>query len=287
MKHRLRERVRKTIRDAFYVHAVVEDVHGGSATVRLANGRGARLTNLPVDGERVEVGQRVIVSYTSGDKPVVLPVLETSVEELSIEPGSMVPKKPIVKDDDVSCYVYQDWWQLDPYQFDETDGVLHTFKFGGNGYATPNYYGWDIYPYPDPINWVYDNADFINKGPYYVEYITVPFTGKYLVTVAMNPYIGQDGENATFEMHLRKNGTIFAEYCSVGGKGDDDQSIHFRAFDQFSQGDRVSLTYYWDTDWREPIGFTSEPNTIWYNSGNWYWKQWLTMNYWPGTGTGG
>lgn len=282
MKHLLRQKVRKTIRNAMFVRAHVEAVHGGLATVRIGNVKGPRLTNLPVDGDEVSVGQQAMVSYTSGQQPVVLPILEAPIEELTTEPSVMSKKPPETEDNDVSCWANQDWWPLET-QYNEDNGILHTFKFGGNGWAIPGYTGWDIYPYPDPINWEYDNADFVNKAPYYVEYLTVPMDGKYLVTVSMNPYIIQDGEAATFEMHLRKNGTIFAEYCGVGGHADDDQGIHFYAFDEFAQGDRVALTYYWDVDWHEWIGTTSDPNTTWYNSGNWWFKQWVTMNLWPGT----
>jgi hypothetical protein len=242
----LRQKARDAIRRGLYVNAVVEDTHGNVATVRLGNNTGQRLTNLQVVGDAVTAGQKVVVDYSSGPPPVVHPILVAPVEEIELLPGGMTPRPPQTKDDDVSCLANQDWWPLET-QYNERSNLLHYFKFGGNGYAIPAYWDWEDIPYPDPVNWEYDNANFVNKGDYSSTELTIPISGKYLVTVSMNAYITQVGHAATYEMHLRKNGTVIAEWGGVGQELDDDQATHFHAFDEFVagisiQGDVVKST---------------------------------------------
>lgn len=67
-----RRSIRQTIRTGHTVHATVEELHYGYATVRL--NEGARLTNLQVTGGAVSVGDTVIVDYASGTPPVVRPI---------------------------------------------------------------------------------------------------------------------------------------------------------------------------------------------------------------------
>jgi hypothetical protein len=279
MSLNIRQSAREAIRRGLYVSAVVEDTHGNTATVRLGDESGQRLTNLRVVGDTVSVGQKVVVDYSSGPPPTVHPVLEAPVETLDLDPGTMIGKPPEDKDEDVSVWANTDWFPLE-IQYNQRSNLLHQFHFGGNGYAIPEYHGWEDHPYPDPINWEYDNAEFVDKSKYVSYELTVPVTGKYLVTVSMNAYIAQDGHAATYEMHLRRNGAIIAEWGGVGQEYDDDQATHFHAFDEFAAGDKVKVTYRWYVDDREA---TVGGDTIWWNSGNWHFHQWVSMNLWPGT----
>jgi hypothetical protein len=279
----IRQKAREAIRRGLYVNAVVEATNGNLATVRLGNTSGQRLTNLRVVGDAVSVGQAVVVDYSSGPPPTVHPVLEAPIEALDIEPGRMVNRPPEEKDEDVSCWANTDWFPME-IQYNQRAQLLHEFHFGGNGYAIPAYWDWEGAPYPDPINWEYDNAGFVDKSRYISYELTVPVTGKYLVTVSMNAYILQDGHFSTYEMHLRRNGDIIAEWGGIGQEYDDDQATHFHAFDEFTAGDKVKVTYRWFNDWREVKGQAAGgKDSIWWNSGNWSYHQWVTMNLWPGT----
>ena len=96
----LRRTVRQTHRSGSYVPAVVESISLGYATVRLSPS-GARLTNLPVFGAAVSVGDRVYVDYTAGVQPSVrkagtmdlsdLEAIDLTVAELDVTPTIIDP----------------------------------------------------------------------------------------------------------------------------------------------------------------------------------------------------
>lgn len=119
----LRRSIRKAIQRGGTVHATVEAYHLGYATVRLAD-KGARLTNLSTQGAVVKAGDKVIVDYSAGVRPVVRPLFipEYEPEELEIDQG----KEVIYNDDDWSCAVTVwigqgyglDPWGNDPNPFD-------------------------------------------------------------------------------------------------------------------------------------------------------------------------
>ncbi len=70
----LRRPIRLQVETPSKVYATVDEVSPfGTATVRLAT-NGARLTNLPVHGQTVVAGQRVVVDYSSEGKPYVRPL---------------------------------------------------------------------------------------------------------------------------------------------------------------------------------------------------------------------
>lgn len=94
--------VRNTARFGSMIHATVESVALGQATVRLANSN-ARLTNLPIVGSSVIVGQPVVVEMATEGHPFVRPIT-VSAEEITLEKldateeetdGTVFPKKPI------------------------------------------------------------------------------------------------------------------------------------------------------------------------------------------------
>ena len=82
----LRRPIRQTHKSGVYVNAVVEEVHHGYATVRLASS-GARMTGLSVLGGAVIDGDQVIVDYSAGTPPVVRPIT-TPYEDDSSLPDS-------------------------------------------------------------------------------------------------------------------------------------------------------------------------------------------------------
>jgi hypothetical protein len=222
----------------------------------------------------------VKVDYSSGNPPVVLSALQAEVVERVIPPSSGAGKVSTKADYDTSCHVFQDWWPLET-QFDEEPRDWYVFKFGGNGWAIPGYTGWDIWPYPDPIHWEYDNAEFINKDDYYTEEIRAPTTGKYLITAQMNPY-DMVTHAETMEFRLKKNGTIFAEKCFGCGFNSIQTNRNMYALyvmEELDAGDLITMEYYWTYDNSQ----MSRADSTWNNSGNWSDRQFVTLNLWPGT----
>ena len=277
---RLRKAGRDAVRKGIYTFGIVESIHNGLVTVRLGNIKGPRLTNLRLIGETVEEGQQVKVDYSAGTPPTVLSSLQSEVVELVIEESSGAAKISTVKDLDTSCHVFQDWWPLET-QYNEEPRNWFVFKFGGNGWAIPGYTGWDVWPYPDPIHWEYDNAEFIDKIEYYVEQVSIPVTGKYLVTAQMNPYDTTRLSEA-FEFRLKKNGTIFAEksFCPAFNAVASNQNMYaLHVLEEFDAGDVIAMEYYWTYD----NAWESLADATWNNSGNWSDRQFLTLNLWPGT----
>ena len=216
---KLRQKARAAVRSGLHGFGVVESFHNGLVTVRLGNSSGQRLTNLRLIGETVEPGQKVRLDYSSGNPPVVLSEMQMPevVQEIPPSSGAGIPE--VTVDDDVSCHVFQDWWPLET-QFNEGPAEWHLFKFGGNGWAIPTYTGWDVYPYPDPIHWEYDNAKFVDKSQYYTTYLVIPDTGKYLLTAQMNLY-GIINWAITFEYRFKCNGDIIVEksFCTNQNDG--------------------------------------------------------------------
>jgi hypothetical protein len=278
---KLRKAGRDAIRKGIYTFGIVESIHNGLVTVRLGNSNGPRLSNLRLIGETVEEGQRVKVDYSSGTPPTVLSTLLAEVEELEIPTSTGSAKISTKRDEDTSCHVFQDWWPLET-QFDEEARNWFVFKFGGNGWAIPGYTGWDVWPYPDPIHWEYDNAEFVDKNEYYTEQIDVPVTGKYIVTAQMNPY-DTVRLSEMFEFRLKKNGTIFAEksFCpAFNSLATNKNPYALHVMEELDAGDVITLEYYWTYDNSEERA----SDAIWYNSGNWSDRQFVTLNLWPGTG---
>lgn len=277
---KLRQKARSAVRSGQHAFGIVESFHNGLVTVRIGNSKGARLTNLRLIGETVYPGQRVRIDYSSGNPPVVLSEMqmEEVVQEIPESSGSGIPETQ--EDNDISCHCNQDWWPLET-QFNEGPGEWHLFKFGGNGWAIPTYTGWDVYPYPDPIHWEYDNAQFVDKSEYYTTHLTIPKAGKYLLTGQMNMY-GIIHWAITFEYRFKCNGDIIVEksFCTRQNDGPTNVNMYdVQTLESFMSGDIITLEYRWFCD---PNNI-SEANRIWYNSGNWAFRQFVTLNYWPGT----
>lgn len=99
---KLARTVRNTARFGSLVYAVVEGVSLGLATVRLV-GRGNRLTNLPVVGSPVVVGQNAVVEMATEGHPFVRPitVAEDEIVLPRADPSSLdtdkgaFPKGPV------------------------------------------------------------------------------------------------------------------------------------------------------------------------------------------------
>jgi hypothetical protein len=276
----IRKRGRAAVRNAIYSFGIVESLHNGLVTVRLGSISGPRLTNLRLIGEDVEEGQRVKVDYSAGTPPTVLSTLQAETTEIEIPESTGAAKISTKRDLDTSCHVFQDWWPLET-QFDEGPRNWFVFKFGGNGWAIPAYTGWDVWPYPDPIHWEYDNADFVDKIEYYTEFLTVPSTGRYLVTAQMNPYDTVRLSEA-FEFRLKKNGTIFAEksFCPAFNRVGSNKNMYaLHVLEPFDAGDIIAMEYYWTYD----NSRESMEDATWNNSGNWSDRQFITLNLWPGT----
>jgi hypothetical protein len=138
----------------------------GFATVRLAT-KGARLTNLPVVGGEVAVGQRVAIDYSAGVPPVVRPIAEEQQPTVGFE----LPEGPevtVTKRRDCSCRltltsnvtVTKDTWQTISwhaveYQTDTfwTSGTDITLPFDG------------LYIFLADLSWSasHDHWDLIHK----------------------------------------------------------------------------------------------------------------------------
>lgn len=88
----IRRTLRKTHQSGAWSFAILESLGGGRATVRMG---GARLTNLPCATRNLRVGDQVIVDYSAGTPPMVIPVdvLEQSVtSELLMSAPKMPPE---------------------------------------------------------------------------------------------------------------------------------------------------------------------------------------------------
>lgn len=86
----IRRTIRKTHQSGAWSFAILESLGGGKATVRMG---GARLTNLPCTTRNLRVGDQVIVDYSGGTPPTVIPI---SVLERSVSPELLLstPKMP-------------------------------------------------------------------------------------------------------------------------------------------------------------------------------------------------
>lgn len=83
----LRRPIRQLHQASARQYATVEDLIFGRATVRISE-HGARLTGLSVVGGFVEVGDQVIVDYSSGVPPVVRPfTVKSEASTVAINPG--------------------------------------------------------------------------------------------------------------------------------------------------------------------------------------------------------
>jgi hypothetical protein len=106
----LRRPIRQTQKSGVYIYAVVEGISLGYATVRFANG-GARMTNLPVLGGAVMVGEKVVVDYSGGVPPLVRPIT-TPWEDEAGQLGEGFGESMNEIQSDVSFKVYGDTPQL-------------------------------------------------------------------------------------------------------------------------------------------------------------------------------
>lgn len=106
----LRRPIRQSQKSGVYVYADVEDINLGYATVRLAN-NGTRMTNLPVLGGAVTIGERVIIDYSSGVPPLVRPITTPWEDDAGLL-GSSFGESMNEVQSDVSFKVYGDTPQL-------------------------------------------------------------------------------------------------------------------------------------------------------------------------------
>jgi len=70
----IKRTVRKTHQSGAWVYATLEALAGGYATVRLAR-NGARVSNLPVATPGLRIGDQVILDYSAGIPPAVIPAV--------------------------------------------------------------------------------------------------------------------------------------------------------------------------------------------------------------------
>lgn len=174
----LRRPVRNAIEQSTAVFAIVEDIHLGLATVRIGN-NGARMTNLSVMGGTVTIGQRVIVDYSSGARPIVRPIFPVPPEEEATQletsaPGNGPSEKPGTIYDIGGCFVFEfETWE--PYDLVLERGKDFDLRFGAINKR------WNTH------------GNHWNSGisqskimPWGDDHITIQRTGKYLITVVLN-----------------------------------------------------------------------------------------------------
>lgn len=120
----VKEIIRGNFYGGLYVYAIVEEINLGLATVRLCKG-GARLTQLPVIGGQVLVGERVIVDYSSNVPPVVRPIEEHPPYDDEI--FDIAPMLPLWQDEEEE--------DLPPVYWKGGDHGAQVFAFGGGTIA--------------------------------------------------------------------------------------------------------------------------------------------------------
>ena len=145
----LRRAVRQAHKSGAYVHAQVEDIQFGFATVRLGSANGPRLTQLPVLGGVVAIGETVVVDYSAGTPPVVRPVTVGAPSQEGLGADQTVRPEGTI-DTDVSIHAYMTSnLPLTPNEWKTMP--MHAVKFDTHNF-------WDL------------------QEP---EYLSIPYTGFY------------------------------------------------------------------------------------------------------------
>lgn len=146
----IRRAIRQAHKSGAYVYAQVEDIQFGFATVRLGSANGPRLTQLPVLGGAVTIGEQVIVDYSAGTPPVIRPVTVGAPSPEGLRAGEGVRPEGTI-DTDVSIHAYMTSNQpLTPSEWKTMP--MHAVKFDTHNF-------WD------------------SQNP---EYLTIPYAGFYL-----------------------------------------------------------------------------------------------------------
>ncbi len=146
----LRRTVRQVQKDGAVIYAQVEDIQFGFATVRLGSANGPRITQLPVLGGVVAVGERVIVDYSAGVPPVVRPITVGAPTPAVLPHAEEVRPEGITIDEDVSIHAYMTQTQI------LTNGEWKTMPMGAVKFDTHTF--WD------------------EQNP---SYLTLPYAGFY------------------------------------------------------------------------------------------------------------
>lgn len=205
----LRREFRSQLTRGAYVFATVEGVSMGKATVRLAN-NGARLTNCPILGANVSIGERVVVDYSAEGKPIVRPyTIYIEQEEIVEQEEEKEPKE--------STFCYAKYTISDEELANPSMRVYVSdaapFYYADPGYAAGSFSGQYRYqenfvnyiPFDEPIvdtigirntNWIY-TSNPKSKG------VFVPPRGSYWF-------------NLTFALNIRTNDlTLIGAYANL------------------------------------------------------------------------
>ena len=208
----LRREFRQQLTKGAWTWATVESTALGKATVRLAK-NGARLTNLPILGEGVSVGQRVVVDYSAEGTPIVRPwtilgsELEDAVEEQEEkeqDPAQFVYAKYTISDEEINNPTMR------VILNDAADGYRYSLE---GGFAYGSYSGQYRYqsnfvnyiPFDEPI---VDTASIMRAGYTHTRNpegkgMFVPPVGTYIV-------------NLTFALDITGNDlTWFGTYANL------------------------------------------------------------------------
>lgn len=188
-----RRTVRKAIQSGSTVHATVESYALGYATVRLAT-NGARLTNLSTQGAIVTAGDKVIVDYSAGVKPVVRPLFIPTYEPdtLEVDTGNEV----IYMDEDWSCAVtatHSYGYGLDPsgneswpyfaYQQFIPMATPYKIQWADNSMWFGSYKEGDTVEYFDTAEGA--SGMYNENNNYGQNYLEIQRTGRYYITGRM------------------------------------------------------------------------------------------------------
>lgn len=174
----LRRNIRQAQQAGVYSYAILEAYNLGLATVRLAK-NGARLSNLPVTGSQLNIGDVVIVDYSSGTPPTVRPVtVIPDDEEISLELAEMVPEKQLQEMEEP--LTYEAYWVAG-------DHGVKAYQWGGT-YTTVFRNQWTVVRLSG-VDWDSESETLQPFwDPYNPDYITVPAPGYYMIlaTVAFS-----------------------------------------------------------------------------------------------------
>ena len=143
--------VKRTHDSGSWTYGVVEGIGINTATIRLMPA-GTRLTNLPIAGSRIKVGDTVMVDYASG-KPIIRPITPNKYDNSEglfgfaspgfsgfparpmqpLDPNSASPL-PIGNPTDIGCRVWA-------YAYTEMDcGSEYNLQFRATDYDTNEFY---------------------------------------------------------------------------------------------------------------------------------------------------
>jgi len=101
---KLRRTIRKTHQSGAWVYATLEAIANGYAAARLAT-NGARVSNIPVTSPELQVGDLVILDYSSGIPPVIIPaagretIIATALQ--TVKASASEPTIPLITSTDI------------------------------------------------------------------------------------------------------------------------------------------------------------------------------------------